>query len=60
MGAPMTKRTDDFDEIARVVRPACLAARNANPKPYIWRAKGAEILAKIKRARAVLNNAAAA
>ncbi|MDA2933564.1 IS630 family transposase [Acidobacteria bacterium AH-259-D05] len=28
-----------------------LAERNANPKPYKWRAKGEEILAKIQRAR---------
>ncbi len=28
-----------------------LAARNLNPKRYVWKAKGAEILAKIQRAR---------
>jgi transposase len=28
-----------------------LAERNLDPKPYRWRAKGADILAKIKRAR---------
>ena len=28
-----------------------LAARNLDPKPYRWRAKGADILAKIQRAR---------
>ena len=32
---------------------------NADPKPYAWRAEGAEILAKIKRARAALDNAQA-
>jgi hypothetical protein len=35
------------------------AQRNADPKPYIWRAEGAEILAKIKRARAALDTHAA-
>jgi hypothetical protein len=28
-----------------------LAERNLDPKPYRWRAKGADILAKIQRAR---------
>jgi hypothetical protein len=28
-----------------------LAERNLTPKPYRWRAKGADILAKIQRAR---------
>ena len=28
-----------------------LAQRNLDPKPYRWRAKGADILAKIQRAR---------
>ena len=31
---------------------AYLAERNLTPKPYRWRAKGADILAKIRRARA--------
>lgn len=31
-----------------------LAERNLNPKRYIWKAKGAEILAKIQRAREAL------
>jgi transposase len=31
-----------------------LAARNADPKPYRWKAKGEAILAKIQRAREVL------
>ena len=30
---------------------AYLAERNANPKPYQWKAKGADILAKIARAK---------
>jgi hypothetical protein len=37
---------------------AYLVERNADPRPYVWRADGAEILAKIKRARAALENAA--
>jgi transposase len=32
-----------------------LAARNADPKPYRWKAKGEEILAKIQRAKDALN-----
>ena len=31
---------------------AYLAERNLTPKPYRWRAKGADILAKIQRAKA--------
>jgi transposase len=31
-----------------------LAQRNLDPKPYRWRAKGADILAKIQRARQVM------
>ena len=38
---------------------AYLAQRNAAPKPYTWKAEGAEILAKIKRARAALDPAKA-
>jgi hypothetical protein len=30
---------------------------NDNPKPFIWTAKAADILEKVKRARASLNNA---
>jgi transposase len=29
---------------------------NENPKPFIWTAKAADILEKVKRARATLNN----
>src|SRR5271167_3854603 len=36
------------------------AQRNADPKPYVWRAKGADILVKINRARATLDNPQAA
>ena len=39
---------------------AYLEARNANPTPYTWRAEGAKILAKIKRARAALDREVAA
>jgi hypothetical protein len=38
---------------------AYLTQHNADPKPYVWRAEGAEILAKIKRARAALDKAVA-
>lgn len=32
-----------------------IAMHNANPKPFIWTAKAADILAKVTRARAALN-----
>jgi hypothetical protein len=32
--------------------------RNGNPKKYLWRASGLEILEKIKRAREALANEA--
>jgi transposase len=55
-------RSGSFGSVYELVRDieAYLAARNANPTPYVWRAEGAEILAKIKRARAALDKAAAA
>jgi len=31
-----------------------LAERNQNPKKYVWRASGLEILEKIRRAKAAL------
>jgi transposase len=37
-------------ELAAAIE-AYLAERNLNPKPYRWKAKGEEILAKIRRAR---------
>jgi transposase len=40
-------------ELGRDIK-AYLAARNAEPRRYVWRAKGADILAKIKRARTAL------
>ena len=33
---------------------AYLTERNENPKPYRWKAKGEELLAKIHRARQTL------
>jgi hypothetical protein len=37
--------------LARPPTPSLLAARNLAPKPYRWQAKGADILAKLQRAR---------
>jgi transposase len=55
-------RAGSFASVNQLVSDikAYLAQRNASPKPSIWRAQGAEILAKIKRARAALNQATAA
>lgn len=55
-------RAGSFTSVNALVRDikAYLAQRNADPKPYVWRAEGAEILAKIKRARAVIDSAAVA
>jgi transposase len=55
-------RAGSFTSVNELVRDieAYLAGRNADPKPYVWRAQGAEILAKISRARAALNKAEAA
>ena len=49
-------RSGSFGSVNELVRDieSYLAERNANPTPYIWKAEGAEILAKIKRARAAL------
>ena len=54
-------RSGSFASVNELVRDikAYLAERNADPKPYAWRAEGAEILAKIKRARAALDTAEA-
>ena len=54
-------RAGSFVSVNELVRDinTYLAARNADPKPYVWRAEGAEILAKIKRARDTMNKAAA-
>jgi len=55
-------RAGSFASVNELIRDikVYLAQRNADPKPYVWRAKGAEILAKIKRTRAALDKAAAA
>ena len=55
-------RAGSFASVNELVRDikTYLAQRNADPKPYVWRAEGAAILAKIKRARAALDKAAAA
>lgn len=49
-------RAGSFASVTGLVRDinAYLAERNANPKPYKWKAEGAQILDKIKRARATL------
>ena len=53
-------RAGSFASVNELIRDikTYLAQRNANPKPYVWRAEGAEILAKINRARAALDKAA--
>ena len=55
-------RAGSFTSVRDLVRDmnAYLAQRNAAPKPYLWKASGAEILAKIRRARAALAATAAA
>jgi hypothetical protein len=55
-------RAGSFASVNELVRDieTYLAQRNANPKPYKWKAKGAEILSKIKHARAALDKAGAA
>ncbi len=55
-------RAGSFTSVNQLVRDikAYLAQRNADPKPYVWRAAGADVLAKIRRARAVINTAVAA
>jgi transposase len=55
-------RTGSFASVNELVRDieAYLAERNVNPRPYKWKAEGAAILDKIKRARAALEKAEAA
>ena len=55
-------RAGSFASVNELVRDieTYLAERNANPKPYKWKAEGAEILSKITRARAALDKAGAA
>lgn len=49
-------REGSFSSVGELVAAieSYLAERNLNPKPYRWRAKGEEILAKIQRARAAM------
>jgi transposase len=55
-------RRGSFTSVNQLVRDinVYLAQRNASPKPYVWKAKGADILAKIKRARDTLDKVAKA
>jgi hypothetical protein len=55
-------RAGSFASVKELFRDikAYLAERNANPKPYKWKAEGAKILSKIKRARVALDKAEAA
>ena len=55
-------RTGSFASVGELVRDikAHLAGRNANPRPYTWKAEGAPILEKINRARAALDKLKAA
>ena len=51
-------REGSFQSVPELVRAieAYLVDRNADPKPYRWRAKGEEILAKIQRAKVAMAN----
>ena len=55
-------RSGSFASIGELVRDieAYLSDRNAEPKPYTWKAEGAAILEKINRARAALDKVEAA
>jgi transposase len=55
-------REGSFGSVRELVRDinAYLEERNQKPRPYMWKAKGAEILAKIKCARAALDKVKAA
>jgi len=46
-------RDGSFESVRQLARriEAYIAERDLNPKRYVWKAEGAEILAKIKRAR---------
>jgi hypothetical protein len=54
-------RAGSFGSVRELVRDieAYLEERNQNPRPYTWKADGAAILAKIKRARVALEKAKA-
>jgi hypothetical protein len=45
------------DELTQAIR-GYIDEHNADPKPFRWRKTAAEILAKVGRARAALDNAA--
>lgn len=49
-------REGSFESVKQLTKEieTYLANRNEDPKPYRWRAKGEEILAKIERARAAI------
>ena len=49
-------RSGSFQSVGQLVNSieTYLAVRNDDPKPYRWKAKGEEILAKVKRARDAL------
>ena len=49
-------RAGSFASVSELVQEitAYLTERNLSPKRYVWKAKGAEILAKIQRAREIL------
>jgi transposase len=51
-------REGSFESVGELVKAinAYLDNRNSQPKPYRWKAKGADILAKIHRARLALHN----
>jgi len=55
-------RAGSFTSVHELVRDieAYFAQRNAAPKPHVWRARGADILAKISRARAASADPSAA
>jgi transposase len=54
-------REGSFGSVGELVRAMnkYLTTRNADPKPYRWKAKGQEILAKIQRAREALKQTGA-
>jgi len=49
-------RDGSFQSVAELAKSIMdyLAARNQDPKRYVWKAKGAEILEKIERAKMAL------
>jgi hypothetical protein len=52
-------RAGSFASVRELVRDIqrYMKQRNADPRRYTWKATGAEILAKIRRARAALDKA---